>query len=92
MGTIATHDVTVETELVRVTVPDAVIREAGWIREGEEEHYCHEMHCDSGDCECVLVERAVEVVQAWHNQNHSYAFSFCDQRPCSDLRKASSEW
>lgn len=88
MGVLANHDVVIETELAKITVPDSVIREGGWIREGEEEHYCHEQHCDDDTCECILAADAIAVVSEWHNRSHSYAFSFCDESPCRELRNA----
>lgn len=63
-----------------------VIREAGWIKEDEQED-CSEAHCHDDSCVCVTADVAIELVRRWHNESdHAYAFKFCDQRPCSDMR------
>lgn len=52
---------------------------------------CERDHCDEGDClpceycdgESLAVVRAVH---DWHNASHKWAFQFCDESPCREVR------
>lgn len=95
VGTVASHDIVVD--LVgggcTVTVDETLIRESGWIRDGDQEpEGCLRQHCDDETCDCTEVEAALEVLERWHNEAHSGVVRFCDERPCSDFREARKGW
>lgn len=67
------------------------IREAGWMRHGEQDP-CERHHCDmSGEHGCICGPPASDVTETlrmWHNDTHIGTFQFCDQSPCSEVRNA----
>lgn len=83
----AAHNLTYvdESTDTKTLVPEDAIREAGWMRESEEEP-CHLDHCEDDSCDCPSPRPVLDVLERWHNENHPGVIRFCDERPCSDLR------
>lgn len=53
----------------------------------DENDPCEADHCGGDDCICDLAEPYLEAMRAWHNDQHPGVFSWCEERPCRDLRE-----
>ena len=43
---------------------------------------------DAISCDGIVVNDPTEIVERWHNDEHSGGFRFCDQQPCHAINWA----